>query len=176
MAYSTFSKYKKQLDEITMGVEPTGLPASDPMRDALYQAFCDSFMMYFKCHSAHWNVMGDDFHAFHIFFKGLYEEVYDAIDLLAEQMRQIGATAPFDLDFIADKAANKGALLSSDPQTLARALYAANAITLMSLNNAYKVAQMTGNVGAENVLQNRITAHKKHAWMLRSTITQQPSE
>jgi DNA-binding ferritin-like protein len=35
---------------------------------------------------------------------------------------------------------------------------------------AYKLAEAAGELGASNFLQDRITAHQKHRWMLKATL------
>ena len=45
-----------------------------------------------------------------------------------------------------------------------------NNILRASLLTAYTTADSTGEVGIANFLQDRIQAHEKHSWMLRSII------
>lgn len=166
MQYSMFKKAIKEAEEVAASTpdESIGLD------EALEQAFCDTFVTYFKAHSAHWNVVGDDFAAFHEFFSDLYEEIYSGIDIIAEQLRQVNAQAPYDLDAVIAMSNVSNWSEETDPRELSRQLYAANASTLASLEQACKIAHDTGNTGVENVLQDRISAHRKHAWMLKSTV------
>ena len=45
----------------------------------------NTFIMYFKSHSYHWNVEGHHFRQFHDFFGEIYDDVYGAVDPLAEE-------------------------------------------------------------------------------------------
>jgi len=45
-----------------------------------------------------------------------------------------------------------------------------NQRVLKSLNEAYETADAQKKYGISNILQDRITAHEKHGWMLRSFI------
>jgi starvation-inducible DNA-binding protein len=47
-------------------------------------------------------------------------------------------------------------------------LYADNQRVIATLNDAYRMAESAGKLGISNALQDRITAHEKHGWMLRS--------
>jgi starvation-inducible DNA-binding protein len=48
-------------------------------------ALGNTFCMYFKTHSYHWNVEGMHFPQYHKFFKKVYEDLYGAIDPMSEQ-------------------------------------------------------------------------------------------
>ena len=43
-----------------------------------------------------------------------------------------------------------------------------NERVLASLNRAYALAERDRKFGISNFIQDRITAHEKHGWMLRS--------
>jgi DNA-binding ferritin-like protein len=46
----------------------------------------------------------------------------------------------------------------------------ANNVVLLSLMKAYKIAEDAGEIGVSNFLQDRVIAHQKHGWMLKSTL------
>ena len=58
--------------------------------DTLKVALADTFALYLKAHYFHWNVTGPDFHEYHEFLSNFYEEVYGAVDPLAELIRTTG--------------------------------------------------------------------------------------
>ena len=60
-------------------------------------AMANTFAMYFKAHSYHWNIEGRNFSEYHGFFGSMYEELHDAIDPMAEQIRAIDAYAPISI-------------------------------------------------------------------------------
>jgi len=45
-----------------------------------------------------------------------------------------------------------------------------NQRVLYSLTQAYETAEAQKKYGVSNILQDRITAHEKHGWMLRSFV------
>ena len=63
-------------------------------------ALGNTYVMYFKTHSFHWNVEGIMFPQYHEFFQGIYEDVYGAVDPLAENLRKLEEYAPISLDEI----------------------------------------------------------------------------
>jgi len=62
--------------------------------DALSHVLADTFMLYAKTHSFHWNVTGPYFHSLHNFFKELYEDLIEGGDTIAERIRALGHWAP----------------------------------------------------------------------------------
>jgi len=49
-------------------------------------------------------------------------------------------------------------------------LMAANDVVILSLMQAYKIAEDAGEIGISNFLQDRVIAHQKHRWMLKATL------
>ena len=67
------------------------------LRDILKKVLSDTFLMYFKSHSYHWNVEGYDFIVLHEFFKDVYEELWEAVDIIAESIRTLDEYCPTTL-------------------------------------------------------------------------------
>ena len=129
----------------------------------------DSFTLYMKAHGYHWNVIGPDFPQLHDFLGDLYQEVHGAVDDIAEQIRQINSFAPGTLSRMVELAT-----LSEDDAIPAAAkmvtnLLEANENLLTTITEAYIMAEDNKEFGLSNFLQDRITAHKKHSWMLKAT-------
>ena len=62
--------------------------------DGLSHLLADSYMLYIKTHNFHWNVEGPMFNTLHLMFMGQYTETWNALDLIAERIRALGAYAP----------------------------------------------------------------------------------
>jgi starvation-inducible DNA-binding protein len=132
----------------------------------------DSFAMYLKAQGYHWNVEGEYFPYLHDFFGNIYGEVYGSIDTTAEQIRQIQGRAIHTLlefdkyQSITDKSVES----NTDCDAMLNDLFTANQQILISLMKAYELSSKENEDGLSNYLQDRMMAHKKHAWMLRSTL------
>jgi starvation-inducible DNA-binding protein len=63
------------------------------LTDSLYQVLADSFALLSLTHLAHWNVEGPGFFALHTAFQTQYEELFIAIDEIAERIRALDAYA-----------------------------------------------------------------------------------
>jgi starvation-inducible DNA-binding protein len=132
----------------------------------------DSHEMYIKSHGYHWNVEGKLFPMLHEFFENIYTEVYDSLDSTAEQIRQLQGRAIHSLLEL-DKARtvpDTVITVPTDNTGMLSDLFATNQLVLASLMRAYDEAGTQQEFGLQNYIQDRMMAHKKHAWMLRSTL------
>jgi starvation-inducible DNA-binding protein len=140
--------------------------------DKLKVVLANTFTMYMKTHGYHWNVIGSDFPQYHDFFGELYAEVHGAVDDIAEQLRQINSFAPGSLQRMKELTELEEDDLVPNAAKMVVNLIAANDKVLSSLIECYEMAEEAKEYGLSNFLQNRITAHKKHGWMLKATAGQ----
>lgn len=68
------------------------------MAETLNQVLADSYALLSLTHLAHWNVEGPGFFALHTAFQTQYEELFMAVDEIAERIRSLGAYAVGGLD------------------------------------------------------------------------------
>ena len=135
---------------------------------ALKKVLADTFVMYYKAHSYHWNVEGSDFPQYHSFLNDLYEEIFGAVDVIAEHIRQIDGYTPTSLTEL-----KSYSMISEDEDVVSaismmNRLLDANNLVLASLMMAYQAAEQATEIGLSNFLQDRVAAHQKHGWMLKS--------
>ena len=143
---------------------------NEELLSSLKQAMADSFVLYYKAHTYHWNVEGADFKQYHDLFGDIYEEIFGAVDTLAEHIRQLDDYAPASLSQIKSLS-----MISEDEETVSAMsmvsrLLDANNLTLASLMMAYRAADNATELGLANFIQDRIAAHQKHGWMLKATL------
>jgi len=140
----------------------------EQLADQLKVCLSDAFTFYFKAHNYHWNVEGPDFFQYHELFGKIYEEVLGSVDTLAEQIRTLDIYAPGSLSRIKQLTSIVEDENLPSPIEMARRLFIENNKVLASLMIGYKMAEEIGELGISNFLQDRIQAHQKHAWFLRS--------
>ena len=138
--------------------------------DELKKVHADAFTFYLKAHFYHWNVEGPDFPQYHDFLQNLYQEVFASIDSLAELIRTLDSYAPGTLTRLKELTTIEETDDVPDAKTMMTRLLQENNILRASLLTAYKTADTSGEVGISNFLQDRIQAHEKHSWMLRSIL------
>ena len=63
--------------------------------DGLSHLLADTYTLYLnKTHNYHWNVTGPMFQTLHLMFEVQYNELWLAVDLIAERIRTLGHVAP----------------------------------------------------------------------------------
>jgi len=62
----------------------------------------DNFVVYFKTHAYHHNIVGPDFDQYHRLLDKVYTALFDWHDLLSEQLRQLDVMCFTSLEDIAD--------------------------------------------------------------------------
>jgi starvation-inducible DNA-binding protein len=127
--------------------------------------------LYFKAQGHHWNVTGRDFSQFHDFFSEIYGDVYGSIDHLAENMRKLGAMAPFRLEEFANLSQMDDMDCGTDAMLMVQDLYAANNVMIMSLDNCFTVASSANEQGVADFIGGRIDEHKKWRWQLAAYLS-----
>lgn len=140
--------------------------------DKVKQSLADSFTFALKAQSYHWNVMGSDFPQLHDLFGDIYTEVQGAVDPIAEQIRQLDAFAPGTLERMKELSS-----VSEDEKIpvalkMIENLIAANDVVMKTVTEAYEMAEEQKSYALSNFLQDRLTAHSKHRWMLKATAGQ----
>jgi len=65
--------------------------------EALKKVLADTFAFRLKAQYYHWNVEGPDFGELHAFFSEIYQDSFDAVDTIAEQIRTTEEYAPGSL-------------------------------------------------------------------------------
>ena len=140
--------------------------------DQLTQVFADNFTAYFRSHVAHVNIMGRNFYSDHALLKGIYEELQDQIDIIAELLRSLDAFMPNSLEtVIAESAIGYGEAEGDADQLLAMVQD-----DLEQLKSSYQLLMEVADEDEPeheeiaNYAQERILALAGHIWMLRSTL------
>ena len=140
---------------------------------ALSNVLADTFTLYLKTHNFHWKVIGPNFHTLHLLFQDQYNELWLACDAIAERIRALGCTAPGSyrefskLTYLQEPEAVPAATemiaeLLRDHETCAR-----------TARQALMIARSNVDAPTEDLLTQRLIAHEKAAWMLRSLLVEE---
>jgi len=129
----------------------------------------NTFVMYYHAHQAHWNVTGIQFHALHQFFGELYEELFDAVDPTAEQIRALDEMAPVSLAaLVAPATIGIGDHEVQQASVMISELLSQNQLVLQSLYDAHDAALSAEHDGVVNFIEDRIDKHAKIGWKLKA--------
>lgn len=147
---------------MTQGTAQTDLTA------ALNQVLADSYALMALTHLAHWNVEGPGFFALHMAFQTQYEELFTAIDEIAERIRARGAYAVGGLQTLAQVAQMEEFAAPLTQEEYVRRLAAAHEKLIADAVRARDLAALAGDQESQDLMINRVTVHQKTLWMLQS--------
>jgi starvation-inducible DNA-binding protein len=142
----------------------------EELQKAAKVAFASTFSFYLKAHNFHWNITGPDFLEYHELFGKIYEEVYGSIDNFAEKIRSLDTFVPASLDRFSMLTLIDDETDILDQDSMLMELYQDNQKMVKLLKMVYDVAEQFGENGFSNFLAERMDAHRKHGWMLKSSM------
>ncbi|WP_374573267.1 Dps family protein [Phenylobacterium sp.] len=150
----------------------TGLDATarDSVAAGLSKLLADTYAVYLKTHGYHWNVRGPNFSSLHALFMDQYTEMWAAIDSIAERIRSLGQLAPQGYGAFANLTAVKDGDPEKSAEDMVAELMRDQETIVATARAALPAAQAAGDEVTTSLLSDRLTAHEKHAWMLRATL------
>jgi len=135
---------------------------------SLNQVLADSYALLSLTHLAHWNVEGPGFFALHTAFQTQYEELFIAVDEIAERLRALDAYAIGGLSKLAETAGMKEFAAPLAQESYVRQLIAANEKLIADAAQARDLAGKLNDAESQDLMISRITLHQKTVWMLKS--------
>ena len=142
--------------------------SSAPLSSSLNQVLADSYALMALTHLAHWNVEGPGFFALHTAFQTQYEELFTAIDEIAERIRALDSYAIGGLGALCQTAAMPEFVSPLPQEDYVRFLIAANEKLIQDAARARDLAGELNDAETQDLMIGRITLHQKTAWMLKS--------
>ena len=131
----------------------------------------NTFVMYFKAQSYHWNVEGVHFSQYHDFFGDIYTDVYGAVDPFAEELRKLDTYAPISLmELYGYKTISEDSTKPATIHEMLVNLLMANTELLSALSAAFDTATVEKQQGLANFIADRMDKHKKFEWMMTSSL------
>lgn len=136
----------------------------------LPRLLADTYTLYLKTHNFHWNVTGPMFNTLHLMFEEQYNELWLAVDLVAERIRTLGVVAPGTY--------REFAKLSSIPEAdgvpaaeeMIRQLVEGHEAVVRTARAIFPDADAASDEPTADLLTQRLQTHEKTAWMLRSLL------
>lgn len=136
----------------------------------LSRLLADTYTLYLKTHNFHWNVTGPMFNTLHLMFEEQYNELWLAVDFVAERIRTLGVVAPGTY--------REFAKLSSIPEAdgvpaaeeMIRQLVEGHEAVVRTARAIFPDADAASDEPTADLLTQRLQTHEKTAWMLRSLL------
>jgi starvation-inducible DNA-binding protein len=136
----------------------------------LSRLLADSYTLYLKTHNFHWNVTGPMFQTLHLMFETQYNELFLAVDLIAERIRALGAPSPGSHREFARLSSVKEAEGIPMATEMIRQLIEGQETVIRTAREVFRVADEASDQPTADLLAQRMQIHEKTAWMLRSLL------
>lgn len=143
---------------------------NEQLQKAAKIAFASEFSFYLKAHYFHWNVEGINFRELHDLFGTIYQEVFDSIDTFAEKIRSMNTYAPGSLSRLSMLSRIEDETTIPPAEQMISELLTDSDNIVKIFKMAYDIAEAEGEHGFSNFLAERMDAHRKHSWQLRSSL------
>lgn len=147
---------------------------SDEQRAAIVKGMervlADTYTLYLVTHNFHWNVTGPMFQTLHALFQVQYNELWLAVDDVAERIRTLGYPAPGTYGAFARLTSVKEPEGVPTADAMVRALVQGHETVVRTIREVLPAAQEARDESSVSLLTDRLLAHEKTAWMLRSLV------
>jgi len=138
----------------------------------LNKLLANSSVLLFQTLNYHWNIVGPEFHDYHLLFDKQYNEIFEHMDLLAERVRAVGGIAHGSMSALI-----KAAALKEDtgkvptPKQMITKLYEQHEYQVEQYRDVIKTLEKdTDDYGSVNMLEELLMKHEKTLWVLRSLL------
>lgn len=150
----------------------TGLSRADrtDVAQELTKVLADSFAVYLKTHGYHWNVRGPEFFSFHNLLEQQYRDIWTALDDIAERIRALGVLAPQSFSGFGNLTSIKDGDPEKEATAMLKELLKDHETLIATARKAFEAADGAGDEASADLMTQRLAAHEKFAWMLRSTL------
>ena len=141
------------------------------LAEELKKIMADTYVLYVMTQNFHWNVTGFLFRSLHELFEKQYLELAGAVDLIAERIRALGFTAPGSLREFLELASLNEENHVPPPEEMIHLLLECNEILAQKTGRVSMASHEAGDAATADLLADRVLAHEKAAWMLRSCLS-----
>lgn len=160
------------MSDIPIPAIDIGIPeaARGEIADGLSRLLADTYSLYLKTHNYHWNVTGPMFNTLHLMFEVQYNELWTAVDLVAERIRSLGAFAPGSYSAFSDLSSIPEADGVPAAEQMIADLVAGHEAVARTARSVFPVADAANDESTADLITQRLSVHEKTAWMLRSML------
>jgi starvation-inducible DNA-binding protein len=136
----------------------------------LETALADTYALYLKTQTYHWNVKGAHFYSYHLAFESQYKSLAEAVDTLAERLRALDASVPASFKFFEKLSSVKTDVLPKEAKDMIKDLIQGHETLVKTFYQVVNAASGAGDVVSEDLAIQRLTFHEKTLWMLGASL------
>jgi starvation-inducible DNA-binding protein len=152
----------------------TSLPSKNHLHqktgDELTHLLAGTYSLYLKTQNFHWNVTGPNFHSLHLMFEEQYQQLAEAVDVVAERIRALKCKVPASFSQFMKLTILKDETGHPTSKDMIKQLLKDHETIALQCYNILPKASKAHDEATTDLLIERIREHEKTAWMLRSCL------
>jgi starvation-inducible DNA-binding protein len=145
-----------------------GIDERRKVAHALTGALADSYVLMVKTQGYHWNVGGPMFLPIHELTQKHYEDLFEAIDTIAERVRALGEIAPVSFTDMIAQASISEEEHQRSAGTMVEQLVADHEKLTRRMRDLAELAAEHRDGATEDLANSRMAFHEEAIWMLRA--------
>ena len=142
------------------------------LTEQLNVVLANTYTVLMQTQSVHWNIVGSNFYGMHKMTEAQYEEMFRAIDQIAERIRAKGYHATSGMKSYSTLSLIReldDTMLNGD--SMCQHLIDANKKLCEHLKSTYALAEKEKDSATADFINDRILKHEEYVWMLSATIS-----
>lgn len=148
----------------------TGLGRNQMLAANLSACLADSYVLMIKTQAYHWNAVGPLFHPIHLLTEEHYENLFKAIDEIAERIRALGHPAPSSMTDLVGLSGLSEDTGNPATEEMVHNLAGDHETAARRFRKSIELAEDANDFATADLLTERIAFHEKANWMLRSIL------
>ena len=127
-------------------------------------------VLLFQTLNYHWNLVGREFHDYHLLFDDQYKKIFDDMDKIAERIRSVEGVALGSMKaFVAAATIKEDTASAPEPKKMIVNLLKQYEALIEHLRDSIEILDKKNkDFGTKKMLEDIIEEREKTAWMLRS--------
>jgi starvation-inducible DNA-binding protein len=138
------------------------------LAESLNLVLADSYALMSLTHLAHWNVEGSDFFSLHTAFQTQYEDLFAAVDEIAERVRALDSLAIGGLSTLAKTSGIEEFKSPMPAKDYVAALVVGHEKVVEDATRSRDMAAASNDLESQDLMIKRLQTHQKTLWMLKS--------
>ena len=139
--------------------------------DTLKDLLASAYVLYHTAHGFHWNMKGPDFYEYHKLFLEIYEDIYESVDPIAENIVKLGGDAPFAMgQLVTSSKVKETNEAPKELKELVQKFQEMNGEFIPQLKSSFIIANDSNEQGIANFIAERIDQHQKWNWFLKASL------
>jgi starvation-inducible DNA-binding protein len=140
------------------------------LQDNLKVLLASTFSYYIKSAFFHWNVTGIHFVSLHSLFGAIYEDAQGAIDTIAEEIRTLDSHAPGSLSRFQELSIIEDQTQIPRYKLMIEELLHDTEKMIDLVTSCFESATAAAKEDIANNMAERLAAHSKYRWQLKSLL------